>query len=81
MQFAVGGNENAHTYRNEANKYPNIRLFTVGQKTSSKVPLTDLHTIEQNWAPASNLSVSDGSKFNYFSALCWVSEALSGFSL
>ena len=41
MQFAVGGNENANTYRNEANKYPNIRLFTVGQKTSSKVPLTD----------------------------------------
>lgn len=71
MQFSLGGNVNASAYRQEANKYGNIRLITVGQKTSSKTPLLDLQTIEQAWAPASNTSVSDGSKFNYFSAVCW----------
>ena len=83
MQFSVGGNENAATYRAEANEYPNIRLFTVGQKTKSSTPLADLQSIEQNWAAASNVSVSDGSAFNYFSAVCWffgknVHDALGG---
>lgn len=78
MQFSVGGNQGATTYAAEANKYPDIRLFTVGQKTSSKVPLTDLQTIEQNWTAASNKTVmchrTDGSlcvPFDYFSAVCW----------
>ncbi len=71
MQFSVGGNENASYYRAEANAYPDVRLFTVGQKTSSPVPLQDLATIEQPWSVASNVSVSDGSAFNYFSAVCW----------
>ena len=74
MQFSVGGNVNATMYRAEANNYPDIRLFTVGQKTSSKTPLQDLRTIEQNWVAASNTTVSDGSPFNYFSAVCWVSS-------
>jgi sialate O-acetylesterase len=83
MQFSVGGNENYKDYAAEANKYPNIRLFTVGQKTKSNTPLMDLQTIEQNWAAASNVSVTDGSKFNYFSAVCWffgknVFDGLSG---
>lgn len=71
MQFSLGGNENKDAYAKEADNYPNIRLFTVGQKTSSKVPLTDLQTIEQNWTQASAKTVTDGSKFNYFSAVCW----------
>lgn len=91
MEFSIGGNENAAEYRVEANSYPNIRLFTVGQKTSSVTPLMDLATITQlvlhsrslatfcfdfmdvrrNWAPANNITVSDGSDFNYFSAVCW----------
>jgi sialate O-acetylesterase len=71
MQFSLGANENAAAYRKEANKYPDIRLFTVGQGTKSSAPLQDLLTIEQNWAAASNTTVSDGSKFNYFSAVCW----------
>lgn len=71
MQFSLGGNENKTFYAAEADKYPNIRLFTVGQKTSSKVPLMDLHTIEQNWTQAAHNTVTDGSKFNYFSAVCW----------
>ena len=78
MQFSVGGNENAARYAAEADKYPDIRLFTVGQKTSSKVPLMDLTTIEQNWTAASGKAVMchrvDGSlcvPFDYFSAVCW----------
>jgi sialate O-acetylesterase len=71
MQFSVGGNENAAAYRQEANKYPDIRLFTVGQGTQSSTPLQDLVTIEQGWAAAANSTVSDGSKFNVFSAVCW----------
>lgn len=71
MQFSVGGNVNASTYAKEADKYPDIRLFTVGQKTKSKTPIMDLLTIEQNWTHAGAISVSDGSGFNYFSAVCW----------
>eukprot|EP00656_Telonema_subtile_P017772 TRINITY_DN19580_c0_g1_i3.p1 TRINITY_DN19580_c0_g1~~TRINITY_DN19580_c0_g1_i3.p1 ORF type:complete len:367 (-),score=43.37 TRINITY_DN19580_c0_g1_i3:28-1128(-) len=71
MQFSVGGNENASAYAKQADSYPNIRLFTVGQKTSSQTPLFDLATIEQPWAHASATSVTDGSAFNYFSAVCW----------
>ena len=71
MQFSLGANVNASAYREEANEYPDIRLFTVGQKTSSKAPLLDLVTIEQNWTRAANTTVSDGSEFNYFSAVCW----------
>jgi sialate O-acetylesterase len=72
MQFSVGGNENAAAYAKEASNYPNIRLFTVGQGTSSKgVKLMDLKTIEQKWVAAGPKSVTDGSAFNYFSAVCW----------
>eukprot|EP00037_Helgoeca_nana_P006386 m.58951 g.58951 ORF g.58951 m.58951 type:complete len:520 (+) comp17275_c0_seq1:52-1611(+) len=71
MAFSVGGNENAAAYRKEADKYPSIRLFTVGQGTKSHVPRSDLATIEQNWEAASSTTVSDGSRFNYFSAVCW----------
>jgi len=71
MQFSIGGNVDAASYAKEADNYPSIRLFTVGQKTSSKVPLTDLKTIEQNWTSAGAKTVTDGSRFNYFSAVCW----------
>eukprot|EP00440_Ansanella_granifera_P053408 gb/GFBE01057896.1/.p1 GENE.gb/GFBE01057896.1/~~gb/GFBE01057896.1/.p1 ORF type:complete len:540 (+),score=109.79 gb/GFBE01057896.1/:1-1620(+) len=71
MQFSVGGNENAAAYAKEADRYPGIRLFTVGQKTSSKTPLADLQTIEQNWTRASSTSVGGPGGFNYFSAVCW----------
>ena len=71
MAFSLGANENAQQYANEANKYPTIRLFTVGTRTSSKVPLMDLQTISQNWSVASNTSVTDHSKFGRFSAVCW----------
>lgn len=71
MQFSIGGNENKAKYAKEADKYPNIRLFTVGQKTSSRTPLTDLQTIEQLWVSASSNQVLGGGSFGYFSAVCW----------
>ena len=55
-----------------ADKYPHIRLFTVGQKTSSKTPIDDLQTIEQPWAVANSTSVAGGGGFGYFSAVCWI---------
>jgi sialate O-acetylesterase len=69
MQFGLSSNINAANYTSEADKYPNIRLFTVGTKTSSKEPLTDLQTIDQNWSIASKTAVSGG--WNHFSAVCW----------
>eukprot|EP00418_Pyrodinium_bahamense_P085379 CAMPEP_0179051066 /NCGR_PEP_ID=MMETSP0796-20121207/21055_1 /TAXON_ID=73915 /ORGANISM="Pyrodinium bahamense, Strain pbaha01" /LENGTH=532 /DNA_ID=CAMNT_0020747599 /DNA_START=60 /DNA_END=1658 /DNA_ORIENTATION=- len=71
MQFSLGGNEHAASYIKEADGYPNIRLFTVGQGTASRQPLMDLKTVLQNWTVAGSKSVSDGSDFHYFSAVCW----------
>ena len=56
MAFSLGGNENATYYRNEANKYPDIRIFTVGQKTSSRTPLMDLQTIGKSRHPCNRCS-------------------------
>ena len=56
MAFSLGGNENATYYRNEANNYPDIRIFTVGQKTSSRTPLMDLQTIGKSRHPCNRCS-------------------------
>ena len=53
-----------------ANDYPLIRVFTVGQGTSSTTPLSELATVEQNWTVASNTSVG-GAPWAVFSAVCW----------
>ena len=71
MQFSVGGSTNATQEAAVANNYPNIRVFTVGQGTSSKTPLNDLATIEQVWAVATNKSVDNGRAFDFFSSVCW----------
>ncbi len=54
----------------EANNYPNIRVFTVGQGNQSNTPFTQLASIEQPWAVASNLSIGVGG-WSAFSAACW----------
>mgnify|MGYP001131162221 FL=1 len=54
-----------------ANSYPNIRVFTVGQGTSSNTPLTQLGTIAQKWTSASSSSIG-GPSWGYFSGLCWL---------
>lgn len=55
----------------DANNYPDIRIFTVGQGTSSKTPLSDLATIEQQWSVANQTTVSGGGGFGHFSSVCW----------
>lgn len=72
MQFSVPAMTNSSAEANRANDYPAIRLFTVGQGTSSKTPLTDLKTVSQPWAVANNVSVSGGGSFGHFSAVCWI---------
>lgn len=72
MQFAMGAITNVSVERELANNYPTIRLFTVGQKTASKTPLSDLQTIEQNWSVASNTTIVGGGGFGWFSAVCWI---------
>lgn len=54
----------------QADQYPYIRLFTVGQNTISATALPNFATIEQTWQVASNLTVG-GQPWTYFSSLCW----------
>lgn len=76
MQFSMSAVTNATVEMQAADKYPNIRLFTVGQGTSSIVPFYDLQTIEQTWSVSSQQAVGGAStadpKFGYFSAVCWL---------
>jgi len=65
MAHTLDQNENRDSYAKEADNYPNIRLFTVGQKTSSDTPLSDLSTIFQPWIQASETPA------HTFSGVCW----------
>ena len=71
MVFSLSAAENSTAEIQAANKYPSIRLLTVGQKTSSNTPLVDLATLEQPWAVASNVSASNGGEFGFFSSVCF----------
>lgn len=72
MQFSMPGIENATEEAAEASHYPLIRLFSVGQGTSSNTPLDNLLTIQQDWSVANSTSVANGDPFGYFSAVCWI---------
>lgn len=54
-----------------ADGFPNIRLFTVGQKTRQGPPLMQLKTIEANWSHAS-AAVVGGTAWDTFSGVCWL---------
>lgn len=77
MQFSMARNTNRTAEQQLANKYPNIRFFTVGQGTQSKTPLGDLQTIEQKWSVANSKSIvglgnpPPGYGMDYFSSVCW----------
>ena len=72
-QYAVRNPRNRKCNRRDCTRhYPSIRLFTVGQKTSSATPLGDLQTIEQPWSVASHQSIAGGGGFGLFSAVCWI---------
>jgi sialate O-acetylesterase len=70
MQMTVSSTFNATAEIVQADQYPYIRLFTVGQNTISATALPNFATIEQRWQVASNLSVG-GKPWTYFSSLCW----------
>jgi len=71
MQMTLSTVFNASQEIARAQNYPHIRLFTVGQGTTSKVPLPDLATILQSWSVANPKTVG-GPDWQYFSALCWL---------
>jgi sialate O-acetylesterase len=70
MQFTTINVPNASTEIADADNYGLIRVFTVGQATSSPTPLLFLQTVEQPWAAASHTSIG-GQAWAYFSAVCW----------
>jgi sialate O-acetylesterase len=70
MQFSLSAALNA-TAEIAAANYPYIRLFTVGQGTSSNTPLVDLNTTEQPWTATTPATVSQGD-FGVFSAICYL---------
>jgi sialate O-acetylesterase len=72
MQFSLPGTTNGTAEANHGNDYPHIRVFTVGQGTSSDTPLPDLQTVLQDWNVANNHSLFlTGKDFGYFSSVCW----------
>jgi sialate O-acetylesterase len=70
MQFTVHSALNATEEIKRADAFPLIRLFTVGQGSSSDAPLPELNTTEQAWTVASSASVGSGD-WSEFSAVCW----------
>lgn len=85
MQFTLLSNAGVPNVTQElqrANKYPLIRVFTVGQGNQSDTPFTQLASIEQPWAVASSASIGVGG-WSAFSAVCWftyrdIFDALGG---
>lgn len=82
MQFAVDNGLNATEEVAAAANFPTIRVFTVGEGTSSNVSLSNLTTITQPWAVASPASIGVAN-WTAFSAVCWffgrnVHQALGG---
>jgi sialate O-acetylesterase len=74
MQFSIPGTTNGTAEAERANKYPHIRVFTVGDRTSSDTPLPDLQTVLQDWNVASNQSLFGANNdffLGYFSSVCW----------
>jgi len=70
MQFVVSQSINGSEEIAAADKYPYIRVFTVGEGTTSTTPLDDLVTVRQPWSVASAKSIGGGA-FDIFSAVCW----------
>jgi len=71
MEMTVSQALNATEEIEKSAYYKNIRLFTVGQQTTSpSTPLYEFRTIEQNWVAASPTTVG-GPGYSYFSGVCW----------
>ncbi|OWF52499.1 Sialate O-acetylesterase [Mizuhopecten yessoensis] len=74
MQFTMAQIFNSTKEIQEANNYPNIRVFAVNLLASAK-PLNDLNapnSIKEPWSVASNETIGGGAWQNTFSAVCWL---------
>ena len=69
MVFTVDSAFNSSQSLQQANNYPNIRLYTIWEQVSNSTEL-EIQYIEQNWSIASNRSIGNGN-WTYFSAVCW----------
>jgi sialate O-acetylesterase len=70
MEFVVSQSFNGSKYISYSDEYSDVRLFTVGQGTTSYDPLAEFATIEQPWTFSSPDSVG-GPDYTRFSAVCW----------
>jgi len=70
MQFTVSQGFNATEEIALADKYPNIRAFSVGEETTSLTPLSNLAKIQLPWS-VSTSKVIGGPDWSYMSAVCW----------
>jgi len=70
MQMTVHSAFNATLEIAAADAYNRIRLFTVGQGTTSETALDEFKTISQAWSVASAATVGVGD-WSAFSAACW----------
>jgi sialate O-acetylesterase len=78
MGFSLNRMLNASIEIENANKFPKIRLFAVGQEPAS-TPQEELVRISMPWSVASNITAASGAT----SAVCWlygrfIHEALGG---
>lgn len=72
MQMTVNGAFNASIEIPKAENYPQIRVFTVGQGSTSDKQERQLLSIEQKWSMASATnSIGSGNDWSWFSAVCW----------
>jgi sialate O-acetylesterase len=71
MQFTTVSAFNGTEEVARAANYPNVRVFSVGQGTTSYTPLSELGSIMQPWSVASPASIGNGN-WSYFSAVCWM---------
>ncbi|XP_067675402.1 sialate O-acetylesterase-like [Haliotis asinina] len=70
MQFTMNMGYNSTAEINDADNYPNIRLFTSMQITSIKQE-TDFLGLQEGWSVSSKETVG-GNTWQYFSALCFM---------
>eukprot|EP01084_Bolivina_argentea_P109248 195249_1 len=70
MQFTVDQVFNSTYYIQEANNYPNIRIYSVKNNLLSDTVQTEVPSIYENWSIASSKSIGCGN-WTCFSAVCW----------
>ena len=77
MEYAVPAVTNSSAEAQRANAYPHMRIFSVGHRTASQVPLLDLQTVWEPWQVVSNATIREDyapghTLFSTFSAVCWL---------